>query len=199
MNRIIKNHDPHDETAVMVTDIDARFGINDPLVEDRDQEKPGEPEKTEIKPVEPKPEHKPDRRITLSMAEIKHIYNDEVEKAEEEEPEKVSFFSKCCYIIRLPVELFFKAIIPNVDDEKIDAWYTPIIPLTSVIAFLSITKSKFASCRMGIRVPRCLFLDWVFGSRYFGICPLFLLEEEGSKREVLGADSILSAYCNHLS
>lgn len=76
------------------------------------------------------------------MAEIKHIYNEEVEKAVDEKPEEVGCLERILTILKFPVEAVSMAIIPNVDDDKIGAWYTPILPLTSVIGFLTLTKSK---------------------------------------------------------
>ena len=142
MNKIIKNADPHNDSADLVTDIDARFDLKEPLadgqVEDDKLQIAQNPE------VSHKPEivQRPQSRLTLTMAEIKHIYNEEVEKAVDEKPEDVGFFGKLCSIINFPVDIVSMAIIPNVDDEKIGAWYMPILPLTSILAFLTLTKSR---------------------------------------------------------
>lgn len=150
MGNIIKHADPHNDSADLVTDIDARFDLKEPLADGQtDEDKTQHPQNPESSQKTERPQH----RLTLTMAEIKHIYNDEVEKAVEEKPEQVGFFGKICTIINFPVEIVSMAIIPNVDDEKVGAWYMPILPFTSVLAFITITKRRPSSSRMDHRIP----------------------------------------------
>lgn len=136
MNKIIKHGDLKRDAPDLVTDIDARFGsVQEPLAAGHTEQTDGKDQASHAEPKRP-------LRLTLTMAEIKHIYNEEVEKTVGEEPQKVGLLAKVCSFMTMPVELVSMAIIPNVDDEKITAWYMPILPVTSVLAFVTITKRR---------------------------------------------------------
>lgn len=150
MNKIIKHADPHTDTADLVTDIDARFDLKEPLAGDQpEDDKPQIPQNSGDT-QKPEKSQRPENRLTLTMAEIKHIYNEEVEKAVDEKPEEVGFLGKIGTIINFPVEIVSMAIIPNVDDEKVGEWYMPILPLTSILAFLTLTKSRVILIQDGL-------------------------------------------------
>lgn len=157
MNKVIK-HGNLNETTDAVTDIDARFGgLDEPLAGDQTGEPKPEEDKEKAKEVH----HTATRQkgLTLTMAEIKHIYNEEVEKAVEEKPETVGCVEKFLTIIKFPVEFVSMLIIPNVDDEKIDNWYMPIIPFLSCVAFITITKSKLFLSDWTFQFPAAFF--WI--------------------------------------
>lgn len=139
MNKIIKHSNHKDDSADLVTDIDIRFGVKEPLTDGQPEQAEDNDQVSGGADKDPAPKKKL-ARLTLTMAEIKHIYNDEVDKAVDQEPEEVGILAKLCSFMTLPVELVSMAIIPNVDDEKINSWYMPIIPVTSVLAFVTITK-----------------------------------------------------------
>lgn len=138
MNKII-NHDDTQDHQEVVTDIDARFGLEESLA-DNETIDPKSSSEGEKHPSNSQASAR-QKSLTLTMAEIKHIYNEEVEKAVDEKPENVGILQKISAIVQFPVEIVSMAIIPNVDDEKIGRWYTPILPFTSMLAFITITKS----------------------------------------------------------
>lgn len=138
LGNLISHADDKNDDKGLVSDIDARFDIQQPLNPTvTTDESQTDPHLGENQPTKPQTYN----RLTLTMAEIKHIYNEEVVKVEEEKPESMSFASKCFYYINFPIQLLSMATIPNVDDEKIGSWYTPILPFTSMLASVTLTKS----------------------------------------------------------
>ena len=83
------------------------------------------------------------RALTLTMAEVKHIYVDEAKHAKEEQKEETSVLGKIIEILKLPIELAAKVAIPNLEDDEIDKWFVPLLPTTSILASLLLTKSKY--------------------------------------------------------
>ena len=92
------------------------------------------------------------RALTLSMAEVKHIYVHEEHKVQEEEAESknTTILGKILHVIQWPIATLAKFVIPNLEEEEIDKPLVPILPTTAVIACLILTKSRLASRRMGL-------------------------------------------------
>jgi hypothetical protein len=82
------------------------------------------------------------RALTLTMAEVKHIYVDEAKHAKEDEKEETSVLGKVIEILKLPIEFAAKVAIPNLEDDEIDKWFVPLLPTTSILASLLLTKSE---------------------------------------------------------
>lgn len=145
MGKVIKHSNMADETHI--TDIDSVDHLKEPVLDaetDEDKKAEQDEEKDQVMLLEA-PNFSDDRqhnfnskRITLSMAEIKHIYSEAVE--EQEETENATLCSKILKYITLPIEFVTLLLIPNVDKEKINEWYCPLIPFTSAIGVLTITK-----------------------------------------------------------
>jgi hypothetical protein len=84
----------------------------------------------------------PLRKLTLTMAEIKHIYTEAVEKQEEEDEEHLTLREKIMKYVTLPVEVITMVCISNVDTDELDKWYSPLVPFTGCMAFLTLTRSR---------------------------------------------------------
>lgn len=151
MGKIIRHSDMTEEN--MITDIENSESKKEPILpvnakdnefkSDEEDQKNEKEEKVDKKPINSEDQthhNRKQNRITLTMAEIKHIYSEEVEK--QEESDKVSLLAKCLKYITMPIQISAMCLIPNVDKEKIDEWYCPIIPFTSIIGLLTIMKSK---------------------------------------------------------
>ena len=81
------------------------------------------------------------RALTLTMAEVKHIYVDEAKHVKEDQKEETSVLGKVLEILKLPIEFAAKVAIPNLEDDEIDKWFVPLLPTTSILASLLLTKS----------------------------------------------------------
>lgn len=90
------------------------------------------------------------KRLTLSMAEFKHIYVNEMDK-EIQLDEAVSPIQKVIDLLTLPGKILCMVMIPNVDEEMMEKWYVPLMPLVSMAACIILTKSKVLNnSRMGL-------------------------------------------------
>lgn len=134
-----------------ITDIEISSPSKNELIAPLENEK-AEGEEAEpplkIQLLIPPPPPQPIRRLTLTMAEVKHIYTKEVEKQEEALEEKLGLFKRIMKYVTMPIEILEMMLIPNVEEEKLETWYSPLIPYTSSIGILTITKSKRHSLRM---------------------------------------------------
>lgn len=72
------------------------------------------------------------------MAEFKHIYVNEIEN--EKEVEKKSVFRLLLDILLSPGKHICMFFIPNVEEDELGKFWVPIMPLTSVIACIVLTK-----------------------------------------------------------
>lgn len=140
----------------MVTDIDQTSHIHQPLFKSHDEDGENLGYVEDAPPIEgqakPDPEHPTvakvestdqaghQHKLDLTMAEYKHIYVEEVEK--NEETEGLSVMGKISHFLLFPINFGAMILIPNVDPEKIDAWYTPIIPFTSMIGLITLLKGR---------------------------------------------------------
>lgn len=88
---------------------------------------------------EPMIEGTKQRGLTISMAEFKHIYTHEIEKENEKTQTRLELVLE---IISTPGKYACMCIIPNVDEEALDKWYVPAMPLASTLASILLTKSS---------------------------------------------------------
>lgn len=145
MGKVIRHADLEDDG--MVSDIDTTDPLRQPVLQNQDTANEDEDEaRDQVMPLQSKDDlldHHHDGkapRITLTMAEIKHIYHEEVEK--QEDSDEATLTDKIIKIITYPMEFASMILIPNVDKEKINEWYCPLIPFTSMLGLLTITKSR---------------------------------------------------------
>jgi hypothetical protein len=173
-----------------ITDIDQyqHDQLNEPILKPDDQKK----DQTEDPHGKPKTDHAehppatPLRRLTLTMAEVKHIYNDVVEQQEREDVEDQSVFDKISKYTTMPVEFVAMTMIPNVDSDMLDKWYVPLIPFNSSLAILTFTRSRLLSLRLDFRAARTL--DHGRGSCFWDhrlCCCVYLAQEERPCKEVV--------------
>jgi heat shock protein HspQ len=140
MGKVIRHSDVNSDG--MVTDIDTTDQLKEPVLDATDDDE--DEKKDLVMPLEDKYDlahhhnGSQPQRITLTMAEIKHIYHDEVEK--QEDSEKASAIEKIIKYITFPIDFLSMLLIPNVDKEKIDNWYCPLIPFTSMLGLITILK-----------------------------------------------------------
>ena len=78
------------------------------------------------------------RGLTITMAEFKTMYVNETEKIEEEEEQTV--IGRVIDIIGLPAEWFCKLAIPCVEDEAMENPLQVLMPFTSTLICLLLTK-----------------------------------------------------------
>ena len=145
MGKVIRHANLNEDR--LVSDIDAVDPLKQPVLENQETVNDDEDEAKDIvMPLEDK-EDLPDnhhegqpKRMTLTMAEIKHIYHEEVEK--QEEGDEATLTDKILKYLTMPMELASMILIPNVDKEKINEWYCPLIPFTSMLGLLTIIKGN---------------------------------------------------------
>lgn len=124
----------------------------DPGLQEKLQAKPEETPTSESKPEETTIAHvreeEPQSRaasgkrgLTITMAEFKTMYVNESEKLEEEEEK--TLIVKIIDIAGLPAEWFCKLAIPCVEDEAMENPLQSLMPLTSTLICLLLTKKWF--------------------------------------------------------
>lgn len=89
------------------------------------------------------PEVPKERSATFTLAEFKSVYVSEAVKVDGESDKPKSVMARICQYIKMPMDTIIMVIVPNVDEEKIERWWTPILPLTSVLASITLTSSSF--------------------------------------------------------
>lgn len=133
----------------MISDIDTTDPLRQPVLQSQDTTNEDQDEdeaKDQVMPLQPKDgldDHHHDgkeQHIRLTMAEIKHIYHEEVVK--QEDSDEATLTDKIIKVITFPMEFASMILIPNVDKEKVNEWYCPLIPFTSMLGLLTITKSR---------------------------------------------------------
>lgn len=88
---------------------------------------------------EPLTEDAKPRKLTLTMAEVKHIYNQEVEQKKEEEDsaeEPSSALSKVTDVITLPLQWLGTLTVPNLDEESVSKDLITLMPVPCTLAIL---------------------------------------------------------------
>lgn len=80
------------------------------------------------------------KNLHMTVVEFKQVLNEEEKKVAEEEPE--TLMDKVMDIIKAPIEFVPLISIPNVDDEELNKWWTPLLPTSAAIACFLITNSK---------------------------------------------------------
>ncbi len=82
------------------------------------------------------------KRLTLTMAEYKNLYVNEMEKEKDNmTEEELTPLQKVLDILTLPGKMLCMIMIPNVDEEMMNKWYVPAMPLISMAACIILTKS----------------------------------------------------------
>ena len=94
------------------------------------------------------------RKLTLTMAEVKKIYKEEVQIAAQEEESE----NPVLKVLTFPLKLIPSATIPNLDEEGVKH---PLIFLTPLSACLLIT---FIFCRMSLVEHGKWFFDFTAGA-----------------------------------
>jgi hypothetical protein len=145
-----QNRTPTGGVDELVTDIDRRESlIDDKRTSTSIDESPAdntldaEVKEAEAHPPQDLTAHRAQTRaLTLTMAEVKHIYVDEAKNAKEDLKEETTVLGKILEILKLPIEFAAKVCIPNLEDNEIDKWFVPLLPTTAIIASLLLTKSE---------------------------------------------------------
>lgn len=144
MDIIIRKSKVGEFVDYQITDIEIsnppRNELIEPLEPDHFEEETESLVKIQLLIPPPPPE--PIRRLTLTMAEVKHIYTKEVGKQEEELEEQLGVFQKILKYLTLPIQIVEMIFIPNVEEEMLETWYSPLIPYSSSIGILTITRSS---------------------------------------------------------